>query len=100
MCLGLREAVAQAPAVEAEYRFEAQRVEAGWTLAAALMLREICESDLRPILPARVELMAVFLAPVIPVFRLNRFCLPLWLLTATETKPRPQSAERKEDYRD
>ena len=101
MCLGLREAVALAPAVEAEYRCEAQQAEAELRLAADPVLRGIHESDLRPIPVTRVELVEGFVASVSPMFRLNRFCLPCLLLsTAAETKLRQQLAERKVDYRD
>ena len=54
MCLGLREAVAQAPAVEAEYRGGAGPAEAELNLAAAQVLREIYESDPRLTLLASV----------------------------------------------
>jgi hypothetical protein len=95
------EAVAQAPPGEVEYRSEGERAEGELKLAAAPMLREIYESDLRPILAAHVELVEVFVALVIPVVRPTRFCLLcLSLSTATETKPPQQSAERKVDYQD
>jgi hypothetical protein len=97
----LREAVALAPAVEAEYRCEAQQAEAELRLAADPVLRGIHESDLRPIPVARVELVEGFVASVSSMFRLNRFCLPcLQLSTAAETKPQQQSAAKKVDYRD
>jgi hypothetical protein len=100
MRLGLRAAVAQAPSAEAQYRCEAQPAEAGLKMAVDPVLREICGSDLRPILPARVGLVEVFVASVIPVFRPTRFCLScLRLSTATETKLRQQSAARKVNYR-
>ena len=101
MCPGLREAVAQAPAVEAEYQCEAQQAEGELNLAADPVLRGIYESDLHRIPVARVELVEVFVASVSSMFRSNRFfllCLPL--STAAETKLRQQSAERKVDYRD
>jgi hypothetical protein len=96
----LQGAGAQAPAAEAEYRCEGQPVLAGLTLAAVPALREICESDLRLILPARVGPVAVWAASVVSMFCPTDFCLPLWLSTATETTLRQQSAERKEDYLD
>ena len=76
MCLGAQEAVAQVPAVEAEYRCEAQPAEAVLSLQADLMLRAICESDLRLILPVRGELMGVFVAAVTSMFRLARSFRP------------------------
>jgi hypothetical protein len=101
MRLGLLEAVAQAPVVEAEYPYEAGQEEAELNLAAVPVLREICESDLRLILAAPVELVEVLVASVCSMFCSNRFCL-LCLLpsTAAETKPRRQSAVRKVSYLD
>src|SRR5215470_11819546 len=101
MYLGPQEAVAQAPAVEAEYRCEAQPAQAVLSLQADLVLRGICESDLRLILPAPGELVEVSVASVTSMFRLARSCCPSsMLLIAAETTLRHQSAERKEDYRD
>ena len=101
MCLGLQEAVAQAPAVEAEYRYEGEQAEEELSLAAAPVLREIYESDLRPILAASVELVAVFVGPAIPMaFRLAPFCFCSALSIVTETTLPQRSAERKVDYRD
>ncbi len=60
MCLGLREAVAQAPAVEAEYRYEGERAPGELSLAADPVLRGIYEFDLRPILSASVGSAEVF----------------------------------------
>ena len=94
MCPGLREAVAQAPAVEAEHRCEAQQAEAELRLSAGQVLQGIYESDLRPIPLAPVELVEVYLAPVSSMFRSNRSCLLCLLLsTAAETRQRQQSAE-------
>jgi hypothetical protein len=63
-------------------------------------LREIYEFDLRRIPVVHVESVEVFVASVSWMFRSNRFCPPcLSLSTATETKPRQQSAEGKVDYR-
>ena len=59
-----RVAAAQAPAVEAERRCEAQPEEAESTLAADPVLRGISEFDLRRIREAHVELVEVFLASV------------------------------------
>ncbi len=99
MCLGLREAVAQAPAVEAEYRYEAEPAEAELNLRADPALRGIYESDLRPIPAAPVELVEVFGVLVMPTFRLIRFCSLCSLpSTAAEIKLRPQSEEEKVDY--
>ena len=56
MCLELQEAVVQARAVEAEYRYEGQQAEGELSLAADPVLRGIYESDRRLILPARVGL--------------------------------------------
>ena len=101
MCLGLQEGVAQAPAAVAELPCEAQPAVAVLSLQAVPELREISESDLRLILPARVELVAVFVASAIPMAsRLAPFCFCSAPSTATETKPLPRSAERKVDYRD
>jgi hypothetical protein len=101
MCPGLREAVAQAPTVEAEYQYEGEQAEGELNLAADPVLRGIYESDLRPIPVASVELVEVVVASVSLMFRLNRFCVPCLLLsTAVETKLRQQSVERKVDYRD
>jgi hypothetical protein len=101
MCLGLLEGVAQAPAAVAELPCEAQPAAAVLSLQAVPVLREISESDLRLILPARVELVAVFVASAIPMaFRLAPFCFCSASSTATETKPLPRSAERKVDCRD
>ena len=74
MCLGLREAVAQAPAVEVECRYEGEPAEAELNSAVDPALRGICESDLRPIPAALVELVEVFAALAAPAFRLIRFC--------------------------
>ena len=100
MRLGLlRVAVAQAPAVEAEYRCETQQVEAELSLAADPVLRGIYESDLRPIPVVPVELVEAFVASVSSMFRSNRFCLLcLSFSTAAETKLRRQSAVRKVSY--
>jgi hypothetical protein len=95
------EAVAQAPPGEAEYQHEEELAEEELNLAVGPMLRGIYESDPRPIPVAHVELVEVFVALVSSMFRSNRFCLLcLSLSTAAETKLRPQSAERKVDYRD
>ena len=100
-CPGLLGAVAQAQAVEAEHRCEAQQAEGELSLAADPALRGIYESDLRRIPVAPVELVEVFVASVSSMFRSNRFCLLcLSLSTAAETKLRQQSAERKVDYQD
>lgn len=100
MRLELQEAVAQARVVEAEYRCEAKQKEGELNLAADPALRGICESDLRRIPVAPVELVEVFVASVVPVFRLTRFCvLCSPLSTAVETKRRLQSAEGKGGYR-
>jgi hypothetical protein len=96
-----RLAAAQAPAVEAERRCEAQPEQAESTLAADLVLRGISVFDLRRIPVAPVELVEVFLASAGSMFRSNRFCLLcLSFSTAAETKLRQQLAERKVDYRD
>src|SRR6476646_4217821 len=101
ICLGLREGVAQAPAAVAELPCEAQPAAAVLSLQAVPVLREISESDLRLILPAGLELVAVFVASAIPmVFPQAPFCFCSALSTATETKPLPRSAERKVDCRD
>ena len=93
---GLLEAVAPAPVGEAEYQYEAQQAAGELNLWADPALPGICESDLRRIRVASVELVEVFVAPVSSMFRSNRFCLPCLLLsTAAETKLRQQSAERK-----
>jgi hypothetical protein len=95
------EAAAQAPVVEVEYQYEEEQAEEELNLAADPALPGICESDLRRIPVAPVELVEVFVPPVIPMFRLTRFsvlCSPL--STATETKQRLQSAAGKVDYRD
>jgi hypothetical protein len=98
--LALREAVAQVPGVEVEYRYEGEPAEAELNLAADPALREICESDLRPIPAAPVESVEVLAALVTPSFRLVRFCSLCSLLsTAAEIKLRPQSAGEKVDYR-
>ena len=100
-CLGLLEAVAQAPAVEAEYRCEAEQAEGELNLAADPVLQGIYESDLHRIPVAPVELVEVSVASVSSMFRSNRsFLLCLSFSTAAETKLRRQSAERKVDYRD
>jgi len=97
----LRVAAARALTVEMEYRYEEEQAEGALNLAADRVLREIYESDLRPIPVAPVELVGVFVASVSSMFRLNCFCLLcLSFSTAAETKLRPQSAERKVDYRD
>jgi hypothetical protein len=97
----LREAVAQAPTVEAEHRCEAQQAEAELNLAADPALRGIYESDQRRIPVAHVELIEVLVASVSSMFRSDRFCLLcLSFSTAVETKLRQQLAERKVDYRD
>jgi hypothetical protein len=54
MWLESREAVALAPAVEAEYRRGARPAEAELNLAADPMLQEICEFDPRLTLLANV----------------------------------------------
>src|SRR5438477_12422536 len=101
MCPGLQEAVVQARAVEAEYRYEGQQAEGELSLAADPVLRGIYESDLRRIPVVHAELVEVFVAWVSSMFRSNRFCRPCLLLsTATETKPPQRSAERKVDYQD
>jgi hypothetical protein len=93
--------VAQAPVVEAEYRYEGEQAKGELSLAADPALRGIYESDLNRIPVARVELVEVFVALVSSMFRSNRFCvLCLSFSTAAETKLRPQLAERKVDYRD
>jgi hypothetical protein len=99
--VGLRRAVERELRVEAEYQCDAQPVLAGLTLGAVLTLREISESDLRLILPARAELEAVWVAAVVSMFCRIGLCL-LWspLSIAAETKPRQRSTERKADYRD
>lgn len=76
MCLGAQEAVARVPAVEAEYRCEAQPAQAVLSLQADLVLRGICESDLRLILPAPGELVEVSVASVTSMFRLARSFRP------------------------
>jgi len=94
-------AVAQAPVAEAEYQHEGEQAEGELNLSADPVLQGIYESDLRPIPVAHVELVEVFVASVSSMFRSNRFCLLcLSLSTATETKLRQQSKERKVDYRD
>jgi hypothetical protein len=99
--VGLLEAVAQAPVVEAEYQHEGEQAEEELSLAADPALPGICESDLRRIPVAPVELVEGFVALVSSVFRSNRFCPPcLSLSTKAETKLRQQLAERKVDYRD
>jgi hypothetical protein len=99
--LGLLGAVAQAPAVEAEYQYEVQQAKGELNLAAAPALRGIYESDLNRIPVAHVELVEGFVASVSSTFRSNRsFLLCLSFSTTAETKPRQQSAERKVDYRD
>jgi hypothetical protein len=74
---------------------------AGLTLAVVPTLREICEFDLRPILPSRVGPVTVLLASVVSMFRPTVFYL-LWspLSRAAEIKLRRQSAKEKADYRD
>ena len=99
--VGLLEAVAQAPVVEAEYQYEGEQAKAELNLAADPVLRGIYEFDLHRIPVARVELVEVFVASVSSMFRSNRFCLLcLSFSTTAETKLRRQSAERKVDYRD
>ena len=100
--MGSREAVEREPQVEAEYRCEGQPALAGLTLAVVPMLREIYESDLRRILPARVGLVAVFggVGGVDVSFELALCLLCSPLSTAAEIKLRQQLAERKADYRD
>ena len=99
--MGVLEAVAQAPVVEAEYQYEGEQAEGELNLAADPVLRGIYESDLHRIPVARVELVEVFVAPVSSMFRSNRFfLLCLSFSTTAETKLRQQSAERKVDYRD
>ena len=101
MRLELREVVAQAPAVEAEYQHEGEQGEGELNLEADPALPRICESDLRRIPVAPVELVEVFVESVILMFRLTRFCvLCSPLSTAVETDLRQQSVEEKEDYRD
>jgi hypothetical protein len=98
---GLPEVVAQAPGVEAEYLYEAQRAAAELNLEVDPVLREICGSDPHPILPARLELAEVFVASVVLASWSTRFCLPCLLLSTTiETKLQPRSAERKVGYQD
>ena len=83
----LPEAVGLAPSVEEEYRSEAQSAAAELSLAAGRVLREICGSDLRPTLPARVGWGVSLLSMFYPTV----FCLPWSLLsTTTEIKPRQQ----------
>jgi hypothetical protein len=101
MRLGLREAAAQALAVEAECQYEGQQAEAELTLAADPALRGIYESDLHRIPVVPVDLVEVFVASVRSTFRSNRFCLLcLSLSTAAETKLRRQSAVKKVSYLD
>ena len=101
MRLELREAVAQARVVEAEYQYEGEPREGELNLAADPALPRICESDLRRILVAPVELVEAFVEWMNPVFRLTHFCeLCSPLLTAVETELRQQSAEGKGGYRD
>ena len=61
----LPEAVGLAPSAEEEYRCEAQWAVAELSLAADQVLREICGSDLRPTLPARVGLVAIWVVSVV-----------------------------------
>jgi hypothetical protein len=99
--LGLLEAVAQAPGVEAEYQYEEEQAKGELNLAADPALRGIYESDLNRIRVARVESVEVFVVPVSSMFPSNRsFLLCLSFSTTTETKPRQQLAERKVDYPD
>jgi hypothetical protein len=94
-------AVARAPLVEEEYQYEGEKAEGELNLAADPALREIYESDPRPIRVAHVELVEVFVASVRSMFRSNRLCLLyLSLSTTAETELRQQLAERKVDYRD
>jgi hypothetical protein len=100
-CLEVLEAVAQAPAVEAEHHYEGAQAEGELSLAADPVLRGIYESDLRPIPAGPVELVEVFVASLSSMFRSNCFCLLcLSLSTVAETMLRRQSAARKADYRD
>jgi len=95
------EAAAQAPVVEVEYQYEEEQAEEELNLAADPALPGICESALRRIPVAPVELVEVFVALVSSMFRPNRFCRPcLSLSTKAETKLRQQSAEEKVDYRE
>jgi hypothetical protein len=101
MRLGILEEVAQAPVVEAEYRYEARQEEAELNLAVDPELRGIYEPDLRPIPVVPFELVEVFVASVSSTFRSNRFCLLcLSLSTAAETKLRQQLAVKKVSYLD
>ena len=94
-------AVARAPLVEEEYRYEEEQAEGDLNLAADPALRGIYESDPRRIPVAPVELVEGFLASVRSMFRSNPFCLLcLSFSTAAETKLRQRLAERKVDYRD
>ena len=100
-CLEVLEAVAQAPAVEAEHHYEGAQAEGELSSAADPVLRGIYESDLRPIPAGPVELVEVFVASLSSMFRSNCFCLLcLSLSTVAETMLRRQSAARKADYRD
>ena len=97
----LPEAAAPVLAVEAEYCCEGEQGEGELNLAADLMRRGICESDLRPTPVAHVELVEVSAASVSSAFRSNRFCLLcLSLSTAAETKLRQQLAVKKVSYLD
>jgi len=93
-------AAAPAPVVEAEYRYEGVRGEGELNLAADRVLPEICESDLRQIPVAPVELVEGFAGSVMSTFRFACSCrLCLLLLKTAETRRQQQSAERKADYR-
>ena len=92
----LRVAAGRARAVEAEYRYEGERVEGELNLVADPVLRGIYEPDLRRIPVAPVELVEVFVASVNSMVYRNRSCLVcLPFSTAAETKRRQQSAARK-----
>jgi hypothetical protein len=75
MCPGLLEEVAQAQVAEAEYQYEEQQAAGELNLWADPALPGICESDLRRIRVAPVELVEVFAALVIPMVRSNPSCL-------------------------
>ena len=100
-CLGLLEAVGQAPTLEAEYQYGGEQAEGELNSAADPVLRGICGSDLRRIRVAPVALVEVIVALVRSMFRSNRFCLIcLSLSTTAETKLRQQLAAKKVDYPD
>jgi hypothetical protein len=68
-CPGLLGAVARAPAVEAEHRYEGEQAEGELNSAADPTLRGVYESDLRRIPVARVALVEVIVALVRSMFR-------------------------------